>query len=294
MNELGLIVQVLVHGIFFGAMYGITAVGLSLIFGTMRIIFVTQGAVMVFFAYFCFWAFSLLGIDPFLSLIPIILIASLFGLGFYYGLFKEVSILKDRFSSLIIAVGLMFFLENFMTVAWTANPRAVLTSYAFYKVSLFGISLPFARLVWLLIALLATGGVLVFLKKTLIGTVVRAISEDAEASSLMGINPNRVNAVAFAIGIGLAAIAGSTLATTYGFGPVSGFDFAIKALIALTLGGIGKVGGALLGGILLGLIESLGTGFVGGGWSQGIVFAVFLLVLTFRPYGLFGGAGQKS
>lgn len=293
MNELGLIVQVLVHGIFFGAMYGITAVGLSLIFGTMRIIFVTQGAVMVFFAYFCFWAFSLLGIDPFLSLIPIILIASLFGLGFYYGLFKEVSILKDRFSSLIIAVGLMFFLENFMTIAWTANPRAVLTSYAFYKFSLFGISLPFARLIWLLIALLATGGVLVFLKKTLIGTVVRAISEDAEASTLMGINPNRVNAVAFAIGIGLAAIAGSTLATTYGFGPVSGFDFAIKALIALTLGGIGKVGGALLGGILLGLIESLGTRFVGGGWSQGIVFAVFLLVLTFRPYGLFGGAGQK-
>ncbi len=294
MNDLGIIVQVIIAGIFFGSMYGITAVGLSLIFGTMRIIFITQGAVMVFFAYFCYWAFSLLGIDPYLSLIPIILIASLFGLGFYYGLFKEVAILKDRFGSLIIAVGLMFFLENLMTVTWTANPRVVVTSHTFYAFHLLGISLSLDRLIWLLIVLLATGGVFLFLKKTLFGTVVRAISEDGEASTLMGINPDRVNAVVFAVGIGLAAIAGSTLATTYGFDPVSGFDFAIKALIALTLGGIGKVGGALLGGILLGLIESLGTRFVGGGWSQGIVFAIFLLVLTFRPHGLLGGAGQKA
>ncbi len=294
MNEFETTVQVVVAGIFFGSMYGITAVGLSLIFGTMRIIFIAQGAVMVFFAYFCYWAFSLLGIDPYLSLIPVILIASLCGLGIYYSLFKEVAILKDKFGSLIIAVGLMFFLENFMTVIWTANPRVVVTSHAFYAFDLLGISLSLDRLIWLLIVLLATGGVFVFLRKTLIGTVVRAISEDVEASTLMGINPGRVNAVAFAVGIGLAAIAGSTLATTYGFDPNSGFDFAIKALIALTLGGIGKVGGALLGGILLGLIESLGTRFVGGGWSQGIVFAIFLLVLTFRPHGLLGGSGQKS
>jgi branched-chain amino acid transport system permease protein len=293
MLDFGIIAQVVVAGIFFGSMYGITAVGLSLIFGTMRIIFIAQGAVMVFFAYFCFWAFSLFGIDPYLSLIPIVIIALLFGLGFYHGLFKEVAILKDRFGSLIIAVGLMFFLENFMTVVWTANPRSVVTSYAFFAFHLFDINITLTRLIGLVLAILATVGVSFFLRKTLIGTVVRAISEDSEASTLMGINPNRVNAVAFAIGIGLAAIAGSTLATTYGFDPVSGFDFAIKALVALTLGGIGRVWGALLGGIILGLIESLGTHFVGGGWSQGIVFAVFLLVLTFRPYGLFGGAGQK-
>ena len=294
MGELGFIVQVFVNGILFGSMYGIAAIGLSLIFGTMRIVFIAQGAVIVFFAYFCFWAFSLLGIDPYLSLIPIILIALLFGLGFYYGLFKEAAALKDRIGSLLIAVGLMFFLTNFMEVVWSPNPRAVVTSYGFFAFHLFDINITLTRLIGLLLAVLATVGVSFFLKKTLIGTAVRATSEDVEASTMMGINPNRVNAVTFAIGIGLAAIAGTTMATTYSFDPYYGFDFAIKALVALTLGGIGRVWGALLGGILLGLIESLGGYFIGTDWAQGIVFAVFLLALTFRPYGLFGGAGQKS
>lgn len=292
MGDIGLIAQVIVNGILFGSMYGIAAIGLSLIFGTMRIVFIAQGSVIVLFAYFCFWLFSLLGIDPYLSLIPIILVALLMGAAFYYGLFREAAALKDRIGSLLIAVGLMFFLENFMTVVWTPNPRAVVTSYGFYAFNIFGIRLTLTRLIGLLLAVLATISVSTFLKKTLMGTAVRATSEDVEASTLMGINPNRVNAVTFAIGIGLAAIAGTTMATTYAFDPVYGIDFAIKALVALTLGGIGRVYGALLGGIILGLIELLGTFFVGAGWSQGIVFAVFLLVLTFRPQGLLGGTSE--
>jgi branched-chain amino acid transport system permease protein len=260
----------------------------------MRIVFIAQGSVIVLFAYFCFWLFSLLGIDPYLSLIPIIIVALLFGLGFYYSLFKEAAALEDRIGSLLIAVGLMFFLENFMTVVWTPNPRAVVTSYGFYKFSLFGINFTLVRVIGLVMAVLATTAVATFLKKSLVGIAVRAASEDVEASTMMGINPNLVNAVTFAIGIGLAGIAGITMATTYSFDPVYGFDFAIKALVALTLGGLGRVVGALLGGIILGLIESLGAYFIGTDWAQGIVFAVFLLALTFRPYGLFGGAGQKT
>ena len=181
-----------------------------------------------------------------------------------------------------------------MTVVWTPNPRAVVTSYGFFAIQISDINITLTRLIGLVLAVIATFGISLFLKKTLIGTAVRATSEDVEASTLMGINPNRVNAVTFTIGIGCAAIAGVTMATTYSFDPVYGFDFAIKALVALTLGGIGRVFGALLGGILLGLIESFGAFYVGTDWSQGIVFAVFLLALTFRPYGLFGGAGQKS
>ncbi len=294
MSEIGLVVQVLVNGLFFGSMYGIAAIGLSLIFGTMRIVFIAQGAVIVLFAYFCFWLFSLFGIDPYLSLIPIVIVASLLGLGFYYGLFKEAAALKDRIGSLLIAVGLMFFLENFMTVVWTPNPRAVVTSYAFFAFHIFDINVTLTRLIGLVLAILATVAVSFFLKKTLIGTAVRATSEDSEASTMIGINPNRVNAITFAIGIGLAGVAGITMATTYAFDPVYGFDFAIKALIALTLGGLGRVWGALLGGIILGLIESLGAYYVGTAWSQGIVFAVFLLVITFMPYGLFGAGGQEK
>jgi branched-chain amino acid transport system permease protein len=109
----------------------------------------------------------------------------------------------------------------------------------------------------------------------------------------MGINPDWVNAIAFAIGIGLTGVAGVTLATVYSFDPVYGFIFALKAMIALALGGFGNVGGALLGGILLGLIESLGSFFVGAGWNEAIAFGVFLLVLSFRPQGLFGGSAEK-
>jgi branched-chain amino acid transport system permease protein len=292
--NVGLIAQGFVNGILFGTMYGIAAIGLSLIFGTMRIVFIAQGSVIVFFAYLCYWLFNIFGIDPYLSIIPIVLAALLLGIAFYYALFKEAAVLKDRISSLLIAVGLMFFLENFMMMVWTPNPRAVVTSYGFYNFSLFGINLTLTRLLGLIIAILATFGVFIFLKKTLIGTAVRAASEDIEASTLMGINPNRVNVVAFAMGIGLASIAGINIATTYSFDPVYGFDIAIKALIALTLGGIGTVHGALLGGILLGLIESYGTYFVGSAWAQAVCFMVFLLVLIFKPNGLFGGASQES
>jgi branched-chain amino acid transport system permease protein len=258
----------------------------------MRIVFIAQGSVIVFFAYLCYWLFRLFGIDPYLSIIPIVLVGLVLGIGLYYGLFKEAAVLKDRISSLLIAVGLMFFLENFMTMVWTPNPRAVVTSYGFYNFILFGINLTLTRLIGLLIAILATLGVFMFLKKTLIGTAVRAVSEDVEASALMGINPDRANIVAFAIGIGLASIAGINIAATYSFDPVYGFDVAIKALIALTLGGIGTVHGALLGGILLGVIESYGTYFTSSGWAQAVCFLVFLLVLIFRPNGLFGGTSE--
>ena len=291
---MGFVVQALVNGIFFGTMYGTAAIGLSLIFGTMRIVFFAQGAVIIFFSYLCFWGFSLLGVDPYLSIIPIVLIALLLGAAFYYVLFKESAALKDRISSLLIAVGLMFILENFMEVVWTPNPRAIVTSYGFATFSILGTNITLVRLIALAIALLAMAGVFLFLRRTLIGTAVRATSEDGEASTLMGISPNRVNAVAFAIGIGLAAIAGINFATTYSFDPKYGFDVVIKALFAITLGGIGNVGGALLGGILIGVIESLASYFIGMGWAQAVLFALFILTLTLRPYGLFGGSGQKA
>lgn len=291
---MGFIVQALVNGILFGTMYGTAALGLSLIFGTMRIVFIAQGAVIIFFSYLCFWLFSLLGIDPYLSIIPIVLLALLLGAALYYILFKEAAALQDRISSLLIAVGLMFILENFMEVVWTPNPRAVVTSYGFATFTILGTNITLVRLIALAIAIVATAAVFLFLKKTLMGTAVRATSEDGETATLMGISPNRVNAVAFAIGIGLAAIAGINFATTYSFDPKYGFDLAIKALIALTLGGIGNVSGALVGGIIIGVIESLASYFVGMGWAQAILFVIFILTLILRPQGLFGNNSQKA
>jgi len=289
-----LIVQALVNGILFGTMYGTAAIGLSLIFGTMRIVFMAQGSMIIFFAYLCFWLFTLLGIDPYFGMIPVVLIASLIGVGFYHALFKKAAALQDKISSLLIAVAVMFVVENFMTVVWTPNPRAVVTTYGFYAVRLLGIHTTLTRLIALGIAILATTGLSLFLRKTLVGIAVRACSEDGEASSLIGISPNRVNAIAFAIGMGLAGVAGVNFATTYSFDPNYGFDVCIKALIALTLGGIGSVGGALAGGIIIGVVESVASFYVGMGWAQCILFVIFMATLTLKPYGLFGKVVQKA
>jgi branched-chain amino acid transport system permease protein len=291
---IGVIPQILVNGILFGTMYGIAAIGLSLIFGTMRLIFLAQGTMIVLFAYLCYWFFTLLGIDPYLSLVLIIPIAIMIGMGLYYGIFKEAAALEDKNVSLLLAVGIMYLVDNLILVLWTANPRSITTSYTTLVLHPLGLNVTFTRLMALVLAILSAGAVFFFLKKTLIGTAVRAASEDMTSTTLMGINPNWVNAVAFTAGIALAGVAAVALAGVYSFDPNYGFTFAIKALIALTLGGIGNVYGALLGGILLGVIESSAQFYIGIGWSEAISYGIFLAVLTFRPYGLFGGSVKKA
>jgi branched-chain amino acid transport system permease protein len=290
----GLIVQLFVNGILFGTMYGIAAIGLSLIFGTMRIIFLAQGTMIIFMAYICYWIFALLGIDPYLSLILVVPFALLLGIGLYHSLFREAAALEDKNISLLIAVGLMFLVENLIMVLWTANPRSITTAYTSLAFRPMGINISFTRLTGLVMAGLSTVAVILFLRKTLIGMAVRAASEDMEAAALVGISPHWVNAVAFAIGIGLAGVAGVGLATIYPFDPYYGFIFALKAMISLAIGGIGSVAGALFGGILLGLLESLASFFFTGGWSDAISYLAFLIVLMFKPEGLFVRSIKKA
>jgi branched-chain amino acid transport system permease protein len=281
-----ILIQVLMNGILFGAMYGIAAIGLSLIFGTMQIIFIAQGAMIILGAYCCFWLFKLFGIDPYLSIVIIFPLAVIFGIGLYQLLFRKVA-RAGKFPSLLIAFGLMVLLENLMSVVWTPNPRGIRTSYTAYGLTAMGIQISFTRLMAFVMAALGATGVALFLKKALIGKAVRAASVNLESATLVGITPHRVNSITFGIGIGLAGLAGIATATTYSFDPFFGFVFSLKAMIALALGGMGSVVGALLGGILLGVLESFGSFFLTGGWADVISYAVFLLVLMFKPEGLF-------
>jgi branched-chain amino acid transport system permease protein len=281
-----ILIQVLMNGILFGAMYGIAAIGLSLIFGTMQIIFIAQGAMIILGAYCCFWLFKLFGIDPYLSIVIIFPLAVIFGIGLYQLLFRKVA-RAGKFPSLLIAFGLMVLMENLMSVVWTPNPRGIRTSYTAYGITAMGINISFTRLMAFVMAALGATGVALFLKKALIGKAVRAASVNLESATLVGITPHRVNSITFGIGIGLAGLAGIATATTYSFDPFFGFVFSLKAMIALALGGMGSVVGALMGGILLGVLESFGSFFLTGGWADVISYAVFLLVLMFKPEGLF-------
>jgi branched-chain amino acid transport system permease protein len=278
--------QLLINGILFGTMYGIAAIGLSLIFGTMRIVFIAQGTMIILAAYGSFWLFKLWGMDPYVSILFVVPASLIVGIGFYQALFRKVA-KAGQFPTLLIAFGLMALLENLMFVVFTGNTRALQTSYSTYALTLLGMKISFGRLMVFVMAILGTAGVNFFLKKTLLGKAVRAASENLEYAMLVGITPHQVNTVTFALGMGLAGLAGVATATTYAFDPFSGFVFGLKAMIALALGGMGNVAGALLGGMLLGVVESYSAFLLSGGWADVISYAVFLLVLMFKPEGLF-------
>ena len=288
-DSIDILIQVLVNGVLFGTMYGIAALGLSLIFGTMQIIFIAQGVMIVLGAYGAFWLFSLLGVDPYLSILVVVPCAMLFGAGIYRLLFKKVSGRGEtgKAASLLLSFGLMALLENLMSVLWTPNTRAIRTDYAGFGFSILEIHFSFSRLMAFVMALLATIAVTLFLKKTMLGKAVRATSENVESATLVGITPHKVNTLTFSMGIGLAGLAGVATATTYSFDPYFGFIFSLKAMIALALGGMGSIFGALFGGIILGVIESLGSFVWTGGWADVLSYGVFMLVLLFKPEGLF-------
>jgi branched-chain amino acid transport system permease protein len=279
--------QILVNGVLYGSMYGIAAIGLSLIFGSMQIIFIAQGTVMILAAYFTFWLFQLTGLDPIACLllaVPVFL-----GLGWilYRGLFLRVAA-AGKNPSLLLAFGLMVLLESLMSILWTPNQRAINTTYTALGFDLGSLKISFTRLLAFAVSLAATGTVFLFMRRTLWGKAVRAASEDMEAAALLGISPRRVGSLAFAIGLALAGVAGVAVALTYPFDPYTGFIFSLKALIAVAFGGLGSVVGAFLGGVLLGVIESMGSYMISGGWADAISYGAFLLVLMFRPEGLFG------
>lgn len=293
MSGFQIFAELLVNGVLFGAMYGVAAIGLSLIFGTMGIIFLAQGAMIVLGGYAAYWAFRLLGVDPYLTLLLLLPLSLLVGCALYQMLFRRAAALQDKNTSLLIAVGLSFMLESAMSLIWTPDPRSITTTYTSRSVELAGMHLSITRSAGFAVAIVATFAVAMFLRHTMIGKAVRAASEDMNAARLVGIAPHRVNMIAFGIGIVLAGIAGCTLAATYTIDPYFGFLLSLKALIALALGGLGNVGGALAGGVLLGMIESASS-YVLPGWGDAVGYAVFLLVLMFRPQGLFVRTTTKT
>jgi branched-chain amino acid transport system permease protein len=281
-------VQVVINGILLGSMYGIAAAGLSLIFGTMRIIFLAQGTMIVFFAYIVYWLFVKASIDPYLCLLIVVPFAFAVGLGMFYGLFRKAAALEDRYVSLLIAVGLIYLIENAILKVWSATPRGLDISYSSAVIVVAGVRVAWLRLALVGLAVVCAVVVYFFLRRTRLGTAVRAASEDMEATTLQGINSVWVCAISFAIGIGLAGVAGVGMATVYSFDYQFGFIFAIKALVALALGGIGNVFGALAGGLILGILEALTAYYINLQWIDVVSYGVFIMVLIFLPQGLFG------
>jgi branched-chain amino acid transport system permease protein len=283
-----LLLQAVVSGLLLGGVYGLVASGLALIFGVLRIINFAHGAVMMLAMYATYWLFALLRVDPYLSVL--LTGPAFFVLGM---LIQRLVIEPNRFAAehnqLLLTLGLALVLENLALVLWQGDFRTVRPPYATASFTIGDALVEVPRLVACGGAAVVALALFAFLRLTDVGKAIRALSEEPEGAMLMGIDVARIRAVAFGIGAACVAVAGALVTPFFYVAPDVGESFNIMAFVVVVLGGMGNFLGALVGGVIVGLAESLGATLLPGSLKQLIVFGLFVLVLLFRPAGLFGG-----
>jgi branched-chain amino acid transport system permease protein len=283
--------QNLVFGILVGALYGLVALGLSLIFGVTKFLNVAHGELLMFGGYASFWAFSLLGLDAFLTIPITIIFLFLIGAVLYKFVFSRTVKLPEETkikNTLLVAFGLSVILQNLALRFWTADERGITTSYAGAALTILGVRFPAVRLASLAVSVLFLVALQLFLQKTYMGKAIRATVQNWEAASLMGIDIHKVYLLSFAIGAALAGAAGTLVTVNYSIQPAMGLDWTMKALIVMVLGGLGNIPGTFVGGLILGVTESATSFFISSNYREVAGLVLFVLVLIFRPQGLFG------
>ena len=293
-----LVLQTLINGILVGALYGCVAVGFSLVWGVSNIINLSHGIFVMLGAYITFWLFTLYKIDPFLT-IPISA-AALFVIGFLVQKFLLNYVVGHTrragfgvFLSLILTFGLARVFENFMLLAWSGDWRSVTTSYSGWSLHLEGISIPYIRIAVFIVALITAYLLSLFLRRSRTGMAIRAVTFNIEGAQLVGIDLPLIYPITFAIGAALAGIAGSLVSLIYSFSPFLSTPYLSWAFVIVVMGGLGSIPGAIVGGLALGMIEAFATVYVGPGYQLAIGFIILVLLLVFRPQGLFGKAFLK-
>jgi len=281
--------QTLVYGILNGALYGIIALGIALVFGVMRYLNLAHGSFIILGAYGSLFLFHL-GIDPFAS-IPVLSIA-LFVAGVI--LFKTSFSRLTTFSegnkiknSLLLSFGLMLLIENLATLIWTGDERSITPPYSGLTFGIFDLRIPFIGLAGGILAFVLISFLHLFLTQTYFGKSIMAVSQDHEAASLMGINVNRTFLISFAISLTLASIP-SVLIGLKAFSPTGGIQWFNKGIIVVMLSGIGNIYGVLPAGLFLGIIEAISVFIFGAPYREVTGLALFVLIMILYPTGLFG------
>jgi branched-chain amino acid transport system permease protein len=285
------VAQNLVFGILLGALYGLAAVGIAMVFGVTKFLNVAHGELLMFGGYASFWLFNLFDLDPFLSLPLTIIFLLLIGAVLYQLLFVRMVKLPTEEkikNTMLIGFGLTLILQNIALILWTADDRGITTSYSMAAFTLLGVRFPYVRVAGLVISLVCLFCLQQFLRKTYSGKAIRATVEDWEAASMVGIDVRRVYLLSFLLGTALAGVAGALVSVSFSVEPAMGMHWTLKSLIVMVLGGLGNFIGTFVGGILLGAIESATAFFISGNYRQVVGLVVFLLILIFRPQGLFG------
>ncbi len=280
----------LINGISLGSVYAIIALGYTMVYGIAKMLNFAHGDVIMVGAYICFCMMTYLGMPPIVAVIAAMIVCTLLGIlieGLAYKPLRKASSL----AVLITAIGVSYFLQNVALLIWGSAPKVFSTVIPLGSISLFGGSLIITAETILTVAacIVIMIGLTIFTKKSRMGKAMRAVSEDKDAAELMGINVNFTISMTFAIGSALAAIAGVLLCSAYPtLVPTTGSMPGIKAFTAAVFGGIGSIPGAMLGGILLGIIEIFSKSYISTSLSDAIVFAVLIVVLLVKPTGILG------
>lgn len=280
----------LVAGVSLGSIYAIIALGYTMVYGIAKMLNFAHGDVIMIGAYVAFFSINAQSMPPVVAVLLAMAICTLLGVLIEYLAYRPLRN-TTSLAVLITAIGVSFFLQNFALIRWGSNPKNFPTVVPFGKISLFGGELIISgeAIATMLTCLLVMVCLTIFTKKTKMGKAMRAVSEDKAAAQLMGINVNYTISVTFAIGSALAAIAGVLLCSMYPLlNPTTGAMPGIKAFTAAVFGGIGSIPGAMIGGILLGVIEIFGKAYISNQLSDAIVFAVLIVVLLVKPTGLLG------
>ena len=288
---MSILAQQLVLGLLIGGLYGLAAAGLSLVFGVLKVLDVAHGELIMLGGYAAFWTVAILGLDPFVSLVVVIPLSLLFGVGLYAGLFGFVVRADEETrikNSLLIGFGLGLALHALAVQLWTADERSIVTGYGGGSITVAGLSIPVLRLVNLLIAFALIGGLHLLLARWRWGKAIRATAEDWQAALLTGIDVRKAYLLAFAIGTGLAGAAGTLVSIGYSVSPSIGLEWTLKALIVVVLAGLGSMIGTFVGGLVLGVAEAASAAAFGGPYREVVGLVLFVVVLVLRPRGLFG------
>jgi len=282
-----ILITAILNGLLTGAVYALVALGLTLIYGVLHIINFAHGALLSAALFAAFFAFHLLGLDPYLA--ALLLAPIFFGLGYAIQrlIISPASHGDDR-NMLLVTLGLSVVIENALLYAFRADTRTIDLPYAFQTIDLGFTFLPIPRLIGFCVVFAVALVLWAIMRRTDVGKAIRAVAKEKLGAQLAGIEVSHVYAVTFGLGTACVAIAACLLIPTFYVNPSVGEAFVLIAFTIVVLGGMGSVPGALVGGLVIGVVESLSGLFLGESLGQIGIFLIFIAVLLVRPTGLFG------
>jgi branched-chain amino acid transport system permease protein len=283
MESLG---QILISGILMGGIYALVSIGLTLVYGVMRVVNFAHGEFLMISMYLSFFVFHYFGIDPYLSIFLVCPVLFLVGVVTQKCIIQHL-IDAEHHTQVFATLGLSIALANAALFLWKADYRVVKIPYATASFHLGEMMISFPRLVSFVVAIVITLLLFGFLKFTHIGRAIRATAQDNHGARLMGVNTRKVYVLTLGIGLACVGVAGALLVPIYFVFPAVGLHFVFIAFVVVVMGGMGSTTGALLGGLIIGIVEALSGFYIAPDLKEAVYFIIFIMVLLIRPTGLF-------